>query len=72
MPDNGLPFERPGKIVCVGLNYRDHAEESGMELPQSGQLVVREVAEFADRPRASRSCSRRRRTRSTTRPSSAS
>ena len=33
MPDNGLPIARPGKIVCVGLNYRDHAEESGMDLP---------------------------------------
>ncbi len=30
---DGLPFARPGKIVCVGLNYRDHAEESGMEIP---------------------------------------
>ena len=28
------PVPRPGKIVCVGLNYRDHAEESGMELPE--------------------------------------
>lgn len=26
--------ERPGKIICVGLNYRDHAEESGMEIPK--------------------------------------
>jgi len=34
MPDSGLPFARPGKIVCVGLNYRDHAEESGMEIPK--------------------------------------
>ena len=33
-----LPFARPGKIVCVGLNYRDHAEESGME-PPSRPLV---------------------------------
>lgn len=24
---------RPQKIVCVGLNYRDHAEEQGVELP---------------------------------------
>jgi 2-keto-4-pentenoate hydratase/2-oxohepta-3-ene-1,7-dioic acid hydratase in catechol pathway len=23
----------PGKIICIGLNYRDHAEESGMEIP---------------------------------------
>jgi 5-carboxymethyl-2-hydroxymuconate isomerase len=28
-----LPFERPSKIVCVGLNYRDHAQEQGVELP---------------------------------------
>lgn len=28
-----IPIERPGKIVCVGLNYRDHAEEQGVELP---------------------------------------
>jgi 2,4-diketo-3-deoxy-L-fuconate hydrolase len=28
-----LPIERPGKIVCVGLNYRDHAEEQGLEPP---------------------------------------
>jgi 2-keto-4-pentenoate hydratase/2-oxohepta-3-ene-1,7-dioic acid hydratase in catechol pathway len=25
---------RPSKIVCIGLNYRDHAAESGMELPK--------------------------------------
>ena len=23
----------PGKVLCVGLNYRDHAEEQGVELP---------------------------------------
>jgi 2-keto-4-pentenoate hydratase/2-oxohepta-3-ene-1,7-dioic acid hydratase in catechol pathway len=34
MPADGLPFARPGKIVCVGLNYRDHAEESGMKPPE--------------------------------------
>jgi 2,4-diketo-3-deoxy-L-fuconate hydrolase len=26
-------FDRPGKIVCVGLNYHDHADESGMSIP---------------------------------------
>jgi 2-keto-4-pentenoate hydratase/2-oxohepta-3-ene-1,7-dioic acid hydratase in catechol pathway len=26
---------RPGKIVCVGLNYRRHAEESGMPVPET-------------------------------------
>lgn len=28
-----LPFD-PGKILCIGLNYHDHAEEVGAELPQ--------------------------------------
>jgi len=41
MPDNGLPFARPSKIVCVGLNYRDHAEESGMELPTRPLLFAK-------------------------------
>ena len=29
------PVPRPGKVICIGLNYRDHAEESGMAIPQS-------------------------------------
>jgi 2-keto-4-pentenoate hydratase/2-oxohepta-3-ene-1,7-dioic acid hydratase in catechol pathway len=29
------PVPRPPKIICVGLNYRDHAEESGMPIPKS-------------------------------------
>ena len=41
MSDNGLPFARPGKIVCVGLNYRDHAEESGMEIPKRPLLFAK-------------------------------
>lgn len=28
------PVPRPGKIMCIGLNYRDHAEESGVEVPE--------------------------------------
>jgi 2-keto-4-pentenoate hydratase/2-oxohepta-3-ene-1,7-dioic acid hydratase in catechol pathway len=28
-----LPIDVPGKIICVGLNYRDHAEESGATPP---------------------------------------
>jgi len=30
----GSPICRPSKIVCIGLNFRDHAEESGMEIPK--------------------------------------
>jgi 2-keto-4-pentenoate hydratase/2-oxohepta-3-ene-1,7-dioic acid hydratase in catechol pathway len=41
MPDDGLPFARPSKIVCVGLNYRDHAEESGMEIPARPLLFAK-------------------------------
>ena len=29
----GPPIQRPSKIICVGLNYRDHAKESGMAVP---------------------------------------
>jgi 2-keto-4-pentenoate hydratase/2-oxohepta-3-ene-1,7-dioic acid hydratase in catechol pathway len=29
-----LPIDVPGKIICVGLNYRDHAEEQGVALPE--------------------------------------
>lgn len=29
----GAPIARPGMIMCVGLNYADHAKESGMEIP---------------------------------------
>jgi 2,4-diketo-3-deoxy-L-fuconate hydrolase len=36
-----IPIERPGKIVCVGLNYRDHAEEQGAELPKEPLLFAK-------------------------------
>jgi 2,4-didehydro-3-deoxy-L-rhamnonate hydrolase len=29
----GACFARPGKVLCIGLNYSDHAKESGMQLP---------------------------------------
>lgn len=29
----GAPFARPSKIVCIGLNYKDHAEETGATIP---------------------------------------
>jgi 2-keto-4-pentenoate hydratase/2-oxohepta-3-ene-1,7-dioic acid hydratase in catechol pathway len=30
----GSPVCRPSKIVCIGLNYRDHAAETGQEVPR--------------------------------------
>jgi 2-keto-4-pentenoate hydratase/2-oxohepta-3-ene-1,7-dioic acid hydratase in catechol pathway len=29
------PIARPHKIICIGLNYRDHAEESKMAIPET-------------------------------------
>ncbi|GHE31514.1 fumarylacetoacetate hydrolase family protein [Sphingobacterium griseoflavum] len=29
----GAPFARPSKIVCIGLNYKDHAAETGAQIP---------------------------------------
>jgi 2-keto-4-pentenoate hydratase/2-oxohepta-3-ene-1,7-dioic acid hydratase in catechol pathway len=36
-----LPIERPSKIICVGLNYRDHAEEQGVDLPEEPLLFAK-------------------------------
>ncbi len=33
-PRFGAPFLRPSKIICIGLNYADHAREANMELPK--------------------------------------
>jgi 2,4-didehydro-3-deoxy-L-rhamnonate hydrolase len=32
------PVTRPGKIICVGLNYRDHARETGQDIPKEPVL----------------------------------
>ena len=29
----GSPIARPSKILCIGLNYRDHAAETGAKIP---------------------------------------
>ena len=36
-----LPIERPGKIVCVGLNYHAHAEEQGRTAPEQPVLFAK-------------------------------
>lgn len=30
----GPPLARPSKIICIGLNYRDHAQETGADIPR--------------------------------------
>src|SRR3954469_25717103 len=34
-------IDLPQKIVCVGLNYRDHAEEQGVDLPERPLLFAK-------------------------------
>lgn len=37
----GAPVARPRKIVCIGLNFHDHARESGMETPKEPILFLK-------------------------------
>ncbi len=37
----GVPLIRPSKIVCVGLNYAQHASEAGMEIPKEPVLFFK-------------------------------
>lgn len=37
----GSPISRPTKIICVGLNYREHAKESGAAVPQEPVLFMK-------------------------------
>jgi 2,4-didehydro-3-deoxy-L-rhamnonate hydrolase len=37
----GSPICRPSKIVCIGLNFRDHAKESKMEVPREPVLFLK-------------------------------
>ena len=37
----GAPFARPHQILCIGLNYRDHAEETGQAVPQEPILFTK-------------------------------
>jgi 2,4-didehydro-3-deoxy-L-rhamnonate hydrolase len=37
----GSPIARPSKIVCIGLNYRDHAAETGAAVPAEPVLFLK-------------------------------
>ena len=45
MPLNAVrllaPIERPGKFICMGLNYAEHVKEGGRELPEYPTLFLR-------------------------------
>jgi len=40
-PRLGCPLTGIGKIVCIGLNYRDHAAEVGLALPQEPTVFLK-------------------------------
>jgi 2-keto-4-pentenoate hydratase/2-oxohepta-3-ene-1,7-dioic acid hydratase in catechol pathway len=37
----GAPVARPGKVVCIGLNYRDHAAETGAAIPEEPIIFMK-------------------------------
>ncbi|WP_307794517.1 fumarylacetoacetate hydrolase family protein [Winogradskya humida] len=37
----GAPIARPHQILCIGLNYRDHAEETGQAVPSEPILFTK-------------------------------
>jgi 2-keto-4-pentenoate hydratase/2-oxohepta-3-ene-1,7-dioic acid hydratase in catechol pathway len=39
----GAPVARPGKVVCIGLNYRDHAEETNAAIPDEPIIFMKAV-----------------------------
>jgi 2,4-didehydro-3-deoxy-L-rhamnonate hydrolase len=43
----GPPTARPSKIVCIGLNFRDHAQESGMPLPSEPVIFFKSTTALA-------------------------
>jgi acylpyruvate hydrolase len=36
-----LPVDRPGKVICLGLNYADHAKEGGYQVPEYPAVFMR-------------------------------
>src|SRR6267143_5079050 len=40
-PRLGCPLAGMGKMVCIGLNYTDHAEEVGMALPKEPTVFIK-------------------------------
>jgi 2,4-didehydro-3-deoxy-L-rhamnonate hydrolase len=41
MSESALPIDRPGKIIAVGLNYRDHVAESDVPEPSAPVLFTK-------------------------------
>lgn len=54
-----LPVSRPGKIICLGLNYLDHIKEAGREVPRYPVFFMRGISSMipAGAPMIRPSCS---------------
>ena len=46
-PRYGCPVARPGKIVSIGLNYRDHCEEVGYPIPSEPILFSKAITSLS-------------------------
>lgn len=42
----GAPIARPSKIICIGLNYADHAKEGNMEVPPEPVVFFKASSAF--------------------------
>ncbi len=50
VPDDvrlGPPIRRPSKIVCIGVNFRDHAAESGADVPREPVIFFKSTTSLA-------------------------
>jgi len=43
----GSPVARPSKIVCIGLNYADHAKETGASLPAEPVIFMKSTTSIS-------------------------
>ena len=46
-PRLGCPLRGIGKMVCIGLNYTDHAAEVGRPLPKEPSLFIKATSAFS-------------------------
>ncbi len=57
------PLSNPPRVFCIGLNYRDHAIESGMEIPKFPVVFFKMVPSIVGARRGDRDSRRLRRSR---------
>ena len=46
-PRYGVPIKSIGKIVAIGLNYRDHAIESGLPIPTEPMMFMKPLSSLS-------------------------